>query len=159
MKSVYMICGLGNSGKSTYAKKLQEEFSNEKVVICSVDEFRNRTNNISLDEGKALMIEKVKKSIDDFDIIIIDFSFDTTKARKNFLDKVNLPYNIDFHCIFLQLTADKIIENGFKRNPKWFLDDEKKSKIIRSCDKYTTPKVEEFNFEKVDIKVITSFEI
>ena len=42
MKSVYMICGIGSSGKSTYANKLYKELKdkdlNKKIIICSVDE-------------------------------------------------------------------------------------------------------------------------
>lgn len=155
MKSVYMICGLGNSGKSTYAKKLQEEFSNENVVICSVDEFRrNDFDKVTIEEAIQKMIEKVKKSFIEYDIIIIDFSFTTIECRAKFLKDFNFPFNINFNCIYLYPLQEKIIENGFKRNPKYIINEEKRKKINEWYNGQEIPKEEEFNFEKINVKVI-----
>ena len=155
MKSVYMICGLGNSGKSTYAKKLQEEFSNENVVICSVDEFRrNDFDKVTIEEAIQKMIEKVKKSFVDNNVIIIDFSFTTIECRTWFLKEFNLPFNIDFNCIYLYPSQEKIVENGFKRNSKYIINEEKRKKINEWYNGQEIPKEEEFNFEKINIKVV-----
>ena len=162
MKSVYMICGLGGAGKSTYAKKIQqsllEKYPNKKVVVCSVDEFRTWDyKGTPIEEAKQLMINKVKNSLEFFDFIIADFSFDGPKSRKWFLDNINFPYNINFNCIYLKMTPEKLQENILKRNPNFILDDEKNSKIKRLCQCQQQPTEEEFDFKEVNIEIITSF--
>ena len=71
MKSVYMICGIGSSGKSTYANKLYKELKdkdlNKKIIICSVDEQRPRGTNIPIEVARERFVKKVKDNIDFYD--------------------------------------------------------------------------------------------
>lgn len=159
MKSVYMICGLGSSGKSTYAKKLQKELleknPNKKIIICSVDEFRTcNYQDTPIEEAKALMINKVKKSFIDNDVIIVDFSFDDTEVRKWFLTLVNFPYNINFNCIYLKCTSEEIIANNYRRNSCFILNENKRKQIETLCINQRAPTKKEFNFKEVNIKVV-----
>ena len=161
MKSVYMICGIGSAGKSTYAKKLKKEIQEKepckKVVICSVDEQRPKGAMVSIEEAKEKFVEKTKKVFNDYDVIITDFSFDCAYSRKWFLDSVNFDYNIDFHCIFLKIPIEQIIKNNYDRNPKYILTKEKEDRLNQLCAYNGIPVKEEFNFYKTTIKIITEF--
>ena len=140
---------MGYAGKSTYAKKLYKELKekdpDKKIVICSVDEQR-LSSAVPLETGKENFIKKIKASINLYDIIILDFSFDHVDSRKWLLDSVKFDYNINFYCIYLKPSIEQIVNNYFDKSPKIALTKEKYDEMVKVHSNKDLPVEKEFNF-------------
>lgn len=141
IKTVIMICGLGSAGKSTLTKILKEKYFNN-AKICSVDYFT--CNGYNIKEGVKEWTRQVKESFLEYETIILDYCLDSLESRKKFLKSFNFPKNINFICLYLDTSPQKIIEHNFKRNPAYELNEHEVNKIYKYYYNQEFPNETEF---------------
>lgn len=153
--NLYMICGIGSSGKSTLANFLSKTLSSSKLL--KVDDYMRIYNNLSI--SYYYWIQDIKKTTieNNEDNLIIDFSLDSIKSRRRVLDEIYNFEDINLICIFLNPEANIILKHYSQRNPNFILTDDKKIKIQKLVNHVQLPTENEFkdyNFKSIKIIVL-----
>lgn len=153
--NLYMICGVGSSGKSTLANFLSKTLPSNKLL--KVDSYMKIYNNLLI--SYYYWIQDIKKTIvkNDKDNLIIDFSLDSTESRKRVLDEIDNFENINLICIFLNPDANVILKHYSQRDPNFIQTNDKKIKIQKLVNNVQLPTENEFksyNFKSIKIIVL-----
>lgn len=145
--TLWIMCGLSGSGKSTVATQIAE--NNENTVIVSSDAIREElTGNYEDQEHNEevfrIFHNRIRKNLENKKNVIADATNLTMKSRRAILDKVN-GLNIYRVCIIVPKPFEKCKEDNLHREhpvPDFVLD-----KQIR---KFQIPFYEE-EFDEINI--------
>lgn len=112
MKTLFMMCGLPGSGKSTFAAAL------ESVPCVCLDNLREEFyGNASIQGDGAFIfnagIERVKSVLRNYDACIYDATNVDKRARQNVMSK--LPIIDRFICVWLDTPLDECLKRNEER--------------------------------------------
>lgn len=122
-----MLCGQGNSGKSTYGQWLADQLSNAKLI--KMDDIIAKDNKNTLqDYHYSLFYNEINKSMQDFENVIVDLAHDESFARLKTLNNINYLTNINLITISLRPGFENIVlwgidrmgEESVQRQLKWY---------------------------------------
>ena len=143
-----MVCGQGDTGKSTFCKYLQS--INPNIIHISVDKIvhNSKLSNFKRDIHFPLYIEQIKNSIKNAkenDIILLDFSQDCPESRKEILQEIPSEFfnKINFLTISLRPGINNIIKWNEKRHGHK-LNEIERIKKINVYNNFVYPTLEEF---------------
>ncbi len=105
---IVMVLGLPGSGKSYFAERLAEKI--EAMYLCSdrlrKELFRKRTySKIEKEKVYRLMLQKMKRAIDQNKNVVLDATFHKNKTRQLFIDNMTK----DARTFFIKVRADENI--------------------------------------------------
>lgn len=115
MSIFIMLCGQGGSGKSTFSKKIKEEFPYTNIQVCAIDNIVPKSMD-KMDKKERefyykQFIAQTQEAIDqDSSVIIVDFCFDTRGLREDFLSSLSFSPNTNFICIRMKPPIETIIK-------------------------------------------------
>lgn len=152
MKNVFMLCGQGSSGKSTYAKFLSKQLKN-----CEIIAMDNISSQLNIEDRYFIYKSNIIKAIQsDAENIILDLAHDTVKRRQEIYTLFSPPEEINLFVIYLRPSLFQIFENQTKRQ-KSELSFEQKSVIERLYNAAQLPEESEtksYKFHNTSIFIL-----
>ena len=116
--SLYVMCGLSGSGKSTIAKEYQKKIPGS--VIISSDEIReelcdgNRADQSKNREVFRVFHDRIRKNLEKHKNVIVDATNITMKSRRAILGKVN-GLNINKICLIVPKPYEQCLVDNKQR--------------------------------------------
>lgn len=123
--SLYVMCGLSGSGKSTITKEYHEKIPGS--VIISSDEIReelcdgNRADQSKNDEVFRVFHDRIRKNLEKHKSVIVDATNITMKSRRAILGKVN-GLNINKICLIVPKPYEQCLVDNKQR--EWPVPDD-----------------------------------
>ena len=149
-KTLYLMCGVSGSGKSTYIQK----YLTPNCAWCSRDLVRfsllEDNDNYFSKENEVFnkWINNINSEIsnDKIDIIYVDATHLTPKARNKVLDKLSLN-NVDIIPISFELPLKTCLERNAKRTGRALVPEDT---IINMYQGYKAPTMnEKYKYKKI----------
>lgn len=164
MTTLIMLCGQGSTGKSTFARTIKNQFQNDaKIHISSMDYFVKNNSYFDDPEGfyKKFLSDAQYYLNENYDIVIVDFCFDTVNSRKKFLQQLNLNKKLNFIAIRACPPVEIIHEWHAKRRKQALSHEEKETiqKVYNSFQELTTDEFEYYNFNSIQLYSIDTSKI
>lgn len=147
-KTLYIMCGVGFSGKSTLSKKIAEY---KNAVLVSQDDIyfeKERELNLSEDSDKdwkqvlSIAKSKIKYNLTNGRSVV----FDHTNLRRSFRDKLRSMakgLNAEFVTIYLDTPLNLQIERRLKNQETWGRHDVKQRHLDYAHTTLEIPKKDE----------------
>ena len=121
MATVYFLCGLASSGKTTFAKKLEVENDAVRLtldarMIAKYDySIFDEAYGILAAKEKETMWEEAKVILDQGGEVVLDWSLWSRKSRIEWPQKV-LAAGYDYLLIYLEVSLETLRQRLLKRN-------------------------------------------
>ena len=116
-----LMCGVPASGKSTVANNLAQHFEEQKAVVISMDDIREKWFGTRKcqdrgDEVYAQSIDDVLSAFESCDIVIYDATNRTRKARRKLVETIQKYYDCLVYCVFMDTPLEVAIERNANRD-------------------------------------------
>lgn len=144
MSTLYIMCGIPGSGKSTIAKSISEEKGS--MIICP-DSIRKELTGREEEQSKnpevfALAYERTEKALLQGESVVFDATNISKRDRKNFLDRLGF----DHEVIAIVVSAD--LSTCLRRNAERQRN-VPEDVIRRMHERFEMPDLSE-GFDKID---------
>lgn len=118
MASLYVLCGLQCSGKSTKAKQIRDENGFNSSIIISSDEIRKEFPEYENDKVFKVLYKRMNEELAKNKTVIVDATNTTIKSRMKLLENIKHPISVYKICLIINTPYNICLERLRIRNKK-----------------------------------------
>lgn len=159
MSYLIMFCGIPGSGKSTEAKRMQQQMNERNISVGYISRDEVRFSMISEKDGyfskeKEIFkkfVNEMNKSLNENEITIIDATHLNEKSRGKILREVKSRNMVELWVLYLTTPLDICLKRNASREGRACVPED----VIKNMlDTFTNPTAEEFiNFRFKSVEV------